>query len=359
MDLYGAKRSLFTGKVEAYLRAKGIPYNFKVATLRDIKLFKQKTGVVQIPQIQFDDGSWITDSTSIIRYFEEQQPQPAIYCQEPYVQFIALLLEEYFDEWFWDIGIYMRFRDRHSGKFVARNLVGEFGTGLAIPKALLTHLFLLNRKFYLRAMGVLPSAGELLFKRFLTWIADLEEVFKQQKFLLGCRPTAADFGLFAPMFRHINCDPYSADLLREHAPAVNEWCARMWNLTPASFVDEPETNQLPAGISRFLKGFDQQYLPYLKANIEAYKEGAQKFEFIDQGVKRKTTTSLYRIWSFQELQKRYKELPDEAQQLLSQHQELKESISMLKQALPVTLPEFPTMPVRESESVYNRDMKKI
>ena len=360
--LYGAKRSLFTGKVEAYLRAKGIAHEFKAATLKDFSLFRSTTGIVQIPQIVLEDGRWITDSTEIIRYYEEQQPQPEIYCREKLPQFIALLLEEYFDEWFWDVGIYMRFRNKRSGKYIAAELMGELSSGLPIPNSLLTRYFLLNRRRYLKRMGVRPNAEELIFNRFLKWVDNLERIFKQQPFLLGERPTAADFGLFAPMFRHINCDPYSAHLLREQGPAVNEWCARMWNLSPES-LSCSEVTTVPENINVFLTGFDQEYLPYLQANIAAYKADKKQFSFKDHCGEHKAdrtiATSAYRIWSFNQLQKRFQELPDADKKTLEGYSMLGNTIEMLKTALDVEVPKFPSMPIELSAKAFDRDLMPV
>ena len=49
--LYGLKLSYFTGKLEAYLRAKGIAFKFVEMKLADFQRCARETGVAQMPQL--------------------------------------------------------------------------------------------------------------------------------------------------------------------------------------------------------------------------------------------------------------------------------------------------------------------
>lgn len=49
--LYGLKLSYFTGKLEAYLRAKGIPFQFVEMNIADFQQCAKETRVAQMPQL--------------------------------------------------------------------------------------------------------------------------------------------------------------------------------------------------------------------------------------------------------------------------------------------------------------------
>jgi glutathione S-transferase len=89
--VHGLDLSYFTGKLEAYLRAKGIPYELREMTTRSFRECGKATGFLQMPQVELADGTWLTDTTLIIRYLEQHHPQPAISPTDPLVRFISLL----------------------------------------------------------------------------------------------------------------------------------------------------------------------------------------------------------------------------------------------------------------------------
>ena len=57
--VFGADESYYTGKLEAYLRAKGITHELVPFSRKNIVDCARHTGVVQIPQIECPDGSWL------------------------------------------------------------------------------------------------------------------------------------------------------------------------------------------------------------------------------------------------------------------------------------------------------------
>ena len=60
LDVYGCNISYYTGKLEAYLRYRSIPYQ-SLPTVGNEKKLLAGAGVVQMPVVQIDDGRWMTD----------------------------------------------------------------------------------------------------------------------------------------------------------------------------------------------------------------------------------------------------------------------------------------------------------
>ncbi len=100
MKVYGISVSYYTGKLEAYLRYKGISYELRNPFSHQ-KRIREQAGAVQVPMIELGDGRWMSDSTPIIAQLEKERPEPAIMPEDEVVRFISLLIEDYADEWLW------------------------------------------------------------------------------------------------------------------------------------------------------------------------------------------------------------------------------------------------------------------
>jgi glutathione S-transferase len=78
--VYGAKISYFTGKFEAYLRYREIPYEYRPL---DARLYRSvvpdQLGATQYPTVQLDDGRWMSDTTPMIAWLEQREPGPAVF----------------------------------------------------------------------------------------------------------------------------------------------------------------------------------------------------------------------------------------------------------------------------------------
>ena len=113
----------------------------------------------------------------------------------------------------------------------------------------------------------------------------LQKIFSLQPFLLGSRPTRADFGLMAPLFRHFSSDPTPRKIMQQRAPAVLEWVARMWNCRSSTL---PQSTLKPIGSLPMgwedLGPLLREYLAYLDCNARAWRRGDSQFTATFQGV---------------------------------------------------------------------------
>ena len=63
LTVYGSNISYFTGKLEIYLRLKGIPYRFQpMLGPRIWKKVERETGAGQMPAVELADGRWMVNS---------------------------------------------------------------------------------------------------------------------------------------------------------------------------------------------------------------------------------------------------------------------------------------------------------
>ena len=132
VTVYGSSISYFTGKLENYFRVKGIPYQFESMSTRTIRpQAKQQTGSDQVPAIKLNDGRWMTDTTPIIQWFENEQPQPAVTPIDPLQRFFSLLLEDYADEWLTKCLFHYRFSAPEDQRAGAAWVIDDAFPGLA------------------------------------------------------------------------------------------------------------------------------------------------------------------------------------------------------------------------------------
>ena len=122
--LYGAKISYFTGKLEAYLRYKEIPFEFVPLGPRHMARVRKETGASQMPALELPDGRWLTDTTPTIGWLETQHPEPAVIPADPLQAFVSRLVEDYADEWMWRPAMHYRWSYTADARALSRSIVG-------------------------------------------------------------------------------------------------------------------------------------------------------------------------------------------------------------------------------------------
>jgi glutathione S-transferase len=231
ITVYGSSISYFTGKLENYLRVKSIPYRLQALTSRyHMKIVRENTGSTQMPAVELADGRWMSDSTPIIQWFEREFPEHPVIPEDPLQRFFSLLMEDYADEWLWRPAMHYRWYYQQGALFAGNHLAAEIGEGVPVPNAL-KRLVIARRQRsgYTSGDGITADqvpGVEAIYRRTLE---QLEAIFRQRPFLLGDRPSLADIGFSGPFFRHFGLDPVPAEIMRQQAPAVWEWAARLWN----------------------------------------------------------------------------------------------------------------------------------
>ncbi len=312
LTLHGAEFSYFTGKLEGALRFMELPYTRVPAgpTGRAARA----TGVAQIPALELADGRWLTDTTPTIAWLDARYPEIGVIPRDPVLAFFSRLLEDYADEWLWRPAMHFRWSYPESAHHLSRVLIDENAREVRIPAFVKRYIFRnRQRAVFIRGDGVSPATWDHVERIYHDSLAQLEAIFGKRPFLLGTRPSLADFGFFGPMFRHFSQDPTSARIMRETAPAVLEWTARMWNARE-SVADEALLEQIPDDWGPILDAVGRAYLPYLCANAEAWKARQSHFDVAIEGAPyRRIRTARYRVWCLEELRRHYAELPETRQ----------------------------------------------
>jgi glutathione S-transferase len=325
--LYVFDISYFSGKMEAYLRYKGVPFTRVEPSWGEIRrVIYPNTGWMKLPVVQTPDGRWLQDSTPMIRWFEAAHPEHAVLPEDPVHAFLSDLLEDYADEWLWRPALYYRWAFAKDRALYGRRFVEDFLYDFPLPRPLTQRIAIMRQQWtYLRGDGITRHTRAHVESIYLDTLDHLQAILSSSSFLMGGRPTVADFGFFASMFRHFSLDPTPSRIMRERAPAVYAWVARLWDAKGAQLAQAPLSappGAVPPGWGPLLAAAGRQYLPYLTANAVAWREGRPHFDLEVDGVTyRRLPAVQYRAWCREQLQLRFQGLDPATQALLRQHLE--------------------------------------
>ena len=226
LTLYGSPMSLYTGRVRSYLIKSGIAFEEEPhasAHFFDVVLPKAG-GQRGIPTIEFADGRVIRDGVAIVEHFEAERGRP--FTPTTPMQLVVCHL---FDA----IGAegLLRPAMHYRWNFPEQNLeflrlhfetifVDETG---AAAEARMQEL----RDVVSPLFGASEDYLDVIEDLYVRLLAKLNKHFTEYPYLLGGKPSLADFAMMAPLYGHLGRDPAPLALMYAHAPRLVRWVERM------------------------------------------------------------------------------------------------------------------------------------
>jgi len=315
--LYKSDISYFSGKLEAYLRYRGIDYRAVDASAQTLRDIGRVTGISKMPALELADGRWLFDTTPSIAWLEQSARGASITPDDPALAFFALLLEDYADEWLWRPAMWWRWVPIVSRRAVGYRIASEMITRRG---ARIAGWYFGRRQLreWVWGDGVNRANSDAVRDMLLREFELLEPLLQSRPFLLGSHPSIADFGYFGPMFRHFGNDPDPAEVMRRLAPNTYEWVARLWNAHQHDLPEQPQWRWPEEDYWRpLLRRIARDYLPYLHQNALAHRRGAPRFDFVGDSLQFPgTRTTTYRVWCREQLQSAWFTLEDGQRQRL-------------------------------------------
>lgn len=308
MIVYGSRVSYFTGKLEAYLRYKSIPYTLKGTPYDRAKELREKVGSVQMPIVDREDGRWMSDTTPILMELEKENPENPIMPADPVVGFIARLIEDYADEWLWRSAMHYRWSYHYSRELISNILADEITTPVPFPRFVIRRMIRRRQtKFFTKRDGVTSATWDHVEQGYFNALDAMSRVLKDRPYILGTKPSLADFGLMAPMFRHFSQDPDPEEIMRTRAPLVYEWVARMW--VARDVPDGAFVSSITETLQPLLKEICETHLQQLASNADAYNKEQSSFEMTVQGCRYTgMPISRYRVYCLERLREHFQAL---------------------------------------------------
>ncbi len=316
MTVFGISISYYTGKLEAYLRYKTIPYKMD-HPYADQPRIRKLAGAIQVPLVELDDGRWLSDSTPIIAYLESIHPEKPVMPQNPVLRFIALLIEDYADEWLWRSAMHYRWSYDHDSALQSRVLADELTTHIPAPR--FVRRWMIKRRQITRFVkndGVTRDTWDHVEAGFFNAMRAMTAMLATRPFLLGSSPSIADIGMMGPMLRHFATDPTPAAIMRNDWPHIAEWVARTWNAA-ATVHETALLDAVPDDAAAMLREIAETYMVQQRENALAFADGKKRFAMTVQGCAYKNMpVSRYRVYCLERLREEFAGLSDDHQQQL-------------------------------------------
>ena len=263
--LYGAEVSYFTGKVRAYLRWAGIPFEEALSTADVYRnVIVPAVGAPVIPVLRAADGRMLQDSTVIIETLDQAQRRDgatlSVHPATPLRKLVSLMLEAYGDEWLVIPAMHYRWyydSEWAMAQFGAMNAPDEtpenqfaIGQKLAVPFSKAATL-----------LGASPNMVPAVEASYEALLAELDAHFAVQPALLGSQATLGDFGLIGPLYAHLYRDPTAGKLMRERAPNVTRWVEQLHFQPEGLRTPLDDTDSIPETLLPVLRRMAREQLP--------------------------------------------------------------------------------------------------
>lgn len=328
ITLIGTPPSPYTRKMVALLRYRKIPYKvmwsdpletLTKGILADLKIDPPSPGLLPTFILPDETGKLqaVTDTTPLIRRFEEEYRDRKCLPKDSVLNFINYLLEDFADEWVTKYMFHYRWHFKedadNAGTLLPLNLV------VNLPKENLNSMKTYIADKQISRLGVVGSSDttapmiEASYKRFLGM---LEAHFENLPYLLGRRPSSADFALFGQLSQLVGFDPTSRNLAHEISPRTVAWVGIMEDLSGLEPIDEDwiDVNNIPNSLKVILSEVGKVYAPALIANAKAHNEGSKTWEAeIDDSTWTQQTFS-YQAKCLKWINDEFHQLDDGAQQ---------------------------------------------
>jgi glutathione S-transferase len=261
--VHGLTVSYFTRKVTGYFDHKAIRWRLQPSI--GMNLAAREAGWNGgIPVVTTPEGELVWDSTAVILHVETRQPEPSIVPPDPALRFLAFLLDDFSDEWLYRHAVGTRWlyeENRISGSWdIARE------GSLEVPGAIED-----TRRLVTEAMtACLPRLGVTrenidawVHDSLLPWQRALGAHVAGHGFVLGGRPSLADFALFGGNVAHFVNDPVCRHLTEDAAPAVVAYTHAMMTPRDRTFGEWLDVTRLPDTLIALLAETDRHYLPWV------------------------------------------------------------------------------------------------
>jgi glutathione S-transferase len=292
VELIGSPGSPYTRKMLALLRYRRIPYQM---IWSDPNAVLQERGIevpklVFLPTFLFQDeaGNAVarSDSTPIIREFEDAYPDRCVVPTDPALAFIDYLLEDFADEWCTKYMFHYRWHPAEDADNAGSVLPLYMQPSLPVEQWQQLKTFFTDRQIgRLRYVGSNDDTAPIIDASYRRLLQALEHHFGELPFLLGRRPGACDFALFGQFSQLVGFDPTPRAIAHELSSRTVAWVDLMEDhsgLSPQA-QDWQAPEDLPDSLKGILAEVGRGYVPALLANARAVQAGEKQWQAVIDG----------------------------------------------------------------------------
>ena len=321
LKLKGMPGSPYTRKMLAYMRFRHLQYELLIGD-QSLEQGFPAAKVELLPTFYLPNDAGevqaVVDSTPIIRRFESEYTGRAAIPSNPVLNFLNYLIEDYADEWLTKAMFHYRWYYQADIDMAAAILprwrdIQALESNTEKASAFIAERQI-SRLYVVGSNDVTAPVIEASYQRFL---AILDRLIEKQKFVLGARPSSADFGIYAQLTQLAKFDPTPSAICLQQAPRVYAWTDIVDDLSgqPADENGWMSVEDVQATLGDLLGEIGRTYAPALLANAEALMQGNEQMEATIDGQRWVQPTFPYQAKCLQWINHEYNTLskPDQAQ----------------------------------------------
>lgn len=262
--VHGLTRSYFTRKVTGYLDYTDRPWRLEPCPPGD-HLGAQAAGWTGgIPVVTEPDDALMWDSTTIIEHLDlRTDADRRILPDDPTMRFLAHLLDDFSDEWFYRPAVGSRWNYEGNTEAAGWQITEELSTIVGFPGGLMRPNVVATMRANCAKLGVLDGTIDAWMSDVVAPWFDALEAHLGDGYLLGGRPSLADFAIYGANVAHFVGDPVCRDLVDAHSPAAVAHTHRLSMPQRQTFGDwatSPADSLIPV-----IAQMGRHYLPWVAA----------------------------------------------------------------------------------------------
>ena len=279
LTMKGAPGSPYTRKMRAVLRYRRIPYRFLQQGSPEVaELPRPKVGLLPTFYLPDEAGELqaVTDSTPLIRRFEDAFEGRSVVPDDPALAFLDLLLEDFGDEWLTKPMFHYRWA--YPADVEKATSILPLWARVNVPDAAIAPFrkAIAERQISrLYVVGSNETTAPVIEGSYRRILRLLDAHLQQLPYLFGERPASADFALYGQLTCLALFDPTPARICVEEAPRVYAWVEKMEDLSGLEPRDDGwvASDALPGTLVALLGEVGRVYAPFLLANAAAVAAG--------------------------------------------------------------------------------------
>ena len=282
----GGTGSPYTQKMVALMRYRRVPYAVTWGQPGPVcdALGVEQPKPIFMPTFFFDEGGDTKaqcDSTPIIRRLEEMYPGRSVLPGDPALAFIDYLIEDFADEWCTKYMFHYRWYPEQDADNAGTLL--PFGMDVSMPREQWQQSkeWVAGRQIgRLYVVGSNDTTAPVIDASYRRFLAAMENHLASQKYMLGSRPGAGDFGLYGQLTQLVGFDPTPRAIAHEVSPRTVAWVDHMRDQSGIEPKDSDwvAVEDQPDSLRGLLTEIGRVYAPAQLANARAVQAGEKTWE---------------------------------------------------------------------------------
>ena len=304
--LFGADTSPYSQKVRSFLNYKKVGFEWIVRSRGNEEEFQAAARAPTVPLLISPQRAASQDSTAMLAALEKDHPEPSTVPEFAETAVLALILEDFADEWLNKCMFQQRWSQMPDRKTAAMRVLVQLSGGKR-PRTYKKAVEQIGERMAARLplVGAEEANGEILEQSFKGFATRLDAHLKHHLFIFGGHPSVADFAL-AAQFQQMLLDDTPATWLKENTPFLVAWCENMADpKTGAPFEPLADLSETLAPI--FAEDIAKAYLPWASANADAGRAKEKRFEVTLEAGKFEQTVQTYSARAFKSVAKAIKD----------------------------------------------------